>query len=577
MAQRGGAAAVDDLKRDRKVVLWVLAAVIAVLGALYVAGYVLTGDHLPRGTSIGGVPVGGMAADDAIAKVSKSIDPSKPIAIRAEGHTFDLVPSRAGITPSAARSVAQVNPGRSWRPSKMWQFLVGGGAHDVVTDVDDKLLSSAIDEIATKVDQAPVQGAITFGADGAAVPVYPAPGVSLKKDDLQGQILDAFPTRSAIDAEVEETQPDTTSEEVSRAMEEFANPALAGPVVLALAGQVVNVEPSVFAPALSVETVDGKLQPQLDNDALIKAIDPLLTPLAVAPKDAGVQAVGDQLQVTPAQNGVTYDPDSITSSFLSAVVANGDARHIDVATKVAAPGMTDDQLAALGIKEIVSDFTTYYPEASTYRDINQGKAADTINGTILKPGDTFSLNGVLGERTVDKGYVDGGVIEDGVSQHAVGGGISQVATTTFNAMFFAGLKNVEHKPHSYYISRYPAGREATVNWDNVDLKFTNDTPYGVLIQAWRVKSTGTKKGELHVRMWSTKTWDIVSKSSKRYAVTQPKTRHLSGPTCEPVTETASGFQIDVYRRFFKPGSKALDHEEKFHTTYIPIDRVVCDG
>ena len=136
----------------------------------------------------------------------------------------------------------------------------------------------------------------------------------------------------------------------------------------------------------------------------------------------------------------------------------------------------------LRIREQVSAFTTYFPHAA-YRNTNIGRAAELVDGTILEPGETFSLNDTVGERTRANGFTKGFVIEDGVYKEDLGGGVSQMATTTFNAMFFAGLKDIEHKTHSFYIDRYPVGREATVAWGSVDLRFQNDTPYGVLITA----------------------------------------------------------------------------------------------
>ena len=134
------------------------------------------------------------------------------------------------------------------------------------------------------------------------------------------------------------------------------------------------------------------------------------------------------------------------------------------------------------IKEQVSTFTTYYPYAE-YRNINIGRAAELVDGTVLKPGETFSLNDIVGERTRENGFTEGFIISNGIFKEDLGGGVSQMATTTFNAMFFAGLKDIEHKPHSFYIDRYPVGREATVAWGAVDLRFQNDTPYGVLVHA----------------------------------------------------------------------------------------------
>ena len=92
------------------------------------------------------------------------------------------------------------------------------------------------------------------------------------------------------------------------------------------------------------------------------------------------------------------------------------------------------------------------------------------------------MNHTVGERTAANGFMKGFIIGDGVFKQDFGGGVSQVASTTFNAAFFAGLQDVEHKAHSFYISRYPVGREATVVWPNTDLKFKNTTPYGVLIR-----------------------------------------------------------------------------------------------
>ena len=110
--------------------------------------------------------------------------------------------------------------------------------------------------------------------------------------------------------------------------------------------------------------------------------------------------------------------------------------------------------------------------------MNIKRAAEQINGTIIQPGETFSLNATTNPRDAAHGYVEAGIIEDGHPARGIGGGVSQVATTLYNAAYFAGMTNVEHKEHSFYISRYPAGREATVFDNLIDLKFRNDNPTG---------------------------------------------------------------------------------------------------
>ena len=141
-------------------------------------------------------------------------------------------------------------------------------------------------------------------------------------------------------------------------------------------------------------------------------------------------------------------------------------------------------------------------------------------------------------------------------------------------MFFAGLKDVEHKPHSFYIDRYPVGREATVAWPYVDLRFQNDTSYGVLVEAFISPSTPSKSGAMTVRMWSTKTWDIKASASGRYNKTAPATRRLEGEDCVP-NSGYGGFDIDVFRDFYRPGSGERVRRETFHTTYTPSETVIC--
>ncbi len=143
-------------------------------------------------------------------------------------------------------------------------------------------------------------------------------------------------------------------------------------------------------------------------------------------------------------------------------------------------------------------------------------------------------------------------------------------------MFFAGLKDVEHKPHSVYIDRYPEGREATVAWPSVDLKFTNTTPHGVLITAKVVKSTPTKEGAATVSMYSTRRWKITSKNGPRTDGREPGVRYQQGADCEEFIGVP-GFSVDVFRYFRAPKSGKVLRKEKFHTDYIAGDYVRCEA
>ena len=196
------------------------------------------------------------------------------------------------------------------------------------------------------------------------------------------------------------------------------------------------------------------------------------------------------------------------------------------------------------------------------------QAAKDVDGTIVKPGETFSLNGHTGERGYDQGYQDAPTIVDGKLVPGVGGGVSQFTTTLFNATYYAGLEDVEHKPHSYYFSRYPAVIESTIYYPDLDFKFRNNTPHGVLIDTSYTSSTIT------VSIWSTKIYDSVkTEYGPRRNITQPKTVHLeAGPDCIEAAGS-EGFAQDAYRVITKDGK--VIKREKFSWTYQAEPRFIC--
>ena len=144
------------------------------------------------------------------------------------------------------------------------------------------------------------------------------------------------------------------------------------------------------------------------------------------------------------------------------------------------PGSAGDLIAETGIRELVGEFTTYYTPGQN-RVINIRRIGELVQGAIIAPGESWSVNDHVGRRTEAKGFVPGGVIYLGKFQQDVGGGVSQFATTIFNAAFFAGLDFGEYQAHSIYISRYPYGREATISYPHPDLQLINKTPYSVLV------------------------------------------------------------------------------------------------
>ncbi len=252
---------------------------------------------------------------------------------------------------------------------------------------------------------------------------------------------------------------------------------------------------------------------------------------------------------TPGTPGTKCcDPEAVEAAF-AAAIEKPPARPIPLPLKVSEPSITAEEAAAFGIKEVVGTFTTKHPCCQP-RVTNIHHIADIVRGTVIRPHSRLSINQLVGKRTTANGFVVDHVIEDGKFAEAVGGGISQFATTLFNASFFAGLDVPEYQSHSIYISRYPYGREATLNYPHPDLIISNTTPYGVLI--WPAY-TGTT---LTVTLYSTK----YAPGTQTGQTEQPK-----GVCKQVITERT---------RTYPDGTKKTD---KFRATYRPQEGINCDG
>ena len=262
-----------------------------------------------------------------------------------------------------------------------------------------------------------------------------------------------------------------------------------------------------------------------------------LLPDPTSPRDARLRIEGERVVVVPAVPGRRVD-----TAATALALADPTRTTIRARVILLPPRVTTQALTTLGIRERVSEFTTYYPPGQP-RVVNIQRASATIDGTILRPGATFSMNRALGERTLAKGYVPAPQIGAGNSfVDSVGGGISQVATMLYNGAFFAGLELVAHQPHSLYIERYPLGREATISWGGPELVFRNDWPAAVLIKLEATESSIT------VRFFSSRLG-----------------RRVETKTFAPHGHGGSSFTVEYTRRVYR-GERLL-RNERFRVSY----------
>lgn len=552
----------------------VLLIVVSLLGLLYVVGWLATGTWMPANARVGGVSVGHLTPSAAAAKLRVSLAPkaANQVVLAYKEQRFALDPDELGLSLDVEGSVKAAGGTRSLDPRAMVALLAGDHETDLVIRRDERAVKDAVARIAKRLDVKVVEARITF-PDGKATPRRPVAGLMVQRKATAQAILRAYlvakePTR----VPTTHIAPAVDQAGLDRAMKEIGEPAVRAPITLRTAGGTFELPVSAYAPALVVRVEGGVMKPHLDPEALTKPLTDSGTGIGREAVDARIDIVDGKPKIHPGKPGIGLQSKEMATRLLPVLTKSGRERSLTIDTGVVEPDFTTAEAEKMNIKEKMGEFTTNYPHAE-YRNVNQSRAAELIDGTLLSPGETFSMNSIVGRRSEGNGFVKGFVISGGVFREELGGGVSQVATTAYNAAFFAGLEDVEHHPHQFYIDRYPVGREATVYYGQLDLRFRNDTKNGVLVKASVTPSTPASQGSMHVELWGTKVWDIEAGSSERRDFTKPKKRHDDSDECVP-SEPARGFTVDVHRYFERDGKRVKTETDRVR--YSPTPEVICD-
>lgn len=548
-------------------------AIVALLGALVVllGGYVgvaaYASGRAPADTEVGGVQVGGMAPAEARSALESGIAAraAAPVTLTAGEKTTTITPADAGLSVDLDASIADLT-GFSLNPVKVVGHLTGGVTRSLRTEVDEARLEAAVTTAAKKLDVAAKEGSLSVKG-GKVTLTPPVKGQSVEVERTVEAIAATWPRSSPVVAPVEESAPKVAAEELERVRTEFADEAMSGPVAVKVGDKAFEIPAATLAPAISFPAdAEGRITPRFDDKVIVSAVTKAAKKAgATKPaKDASVTFANNQPRVIPSQTGVALDASKIVAPVTAALTSPERAATIPVT--VSQPGYTTEKAKATLPKGLISTFTTYFPANGGGRVTNIRLAARTLDGTFVPPGGTFSLNGVLGQRTPEKGYAKGGVISNGRLSENYGGGISQVSTTLFNAAFFAGVEFKEYMAHGFYISRYPEGREATISFPYPDNRWVNTTDGGIYIRA---SSTG---GQVTVAFYGTKKWDVTASKSPRRNIVQPKKITDDSPEC--ITQNpVVGFDVTV-TRIFKQGGATV-RTQPFTTHYNPEDDVTC--
>ncbi len=452
---------------------------------------------------------------------------------------------------TAAAVLTARHEGTVWRQFSSW--AIGGVATDEIEDVwgfDPEQARVALDNHAGLTPVVVTEPGIEPDGGGRIVLIPGVIGteanIDALVDELSGVDLIDPPDRLVID--VEEIHP-TVSDEKARETVDRLNSSTAEGIAISVDGKTATLSPAVLQSHLRFAVGDGQVEVAFDDDALQATLENTI----VGPVGNFVEPTFDVADdvVTVRTPG---EPPPVcckagVGQWLGKQILAGSSGPFGLESRPT----VDPALAAWSdgsaVVEKVSEFTTPH-SCCEARVRNIQRIADIVRGVYLVPGETLSLNEYVGPRTVENGFFAAGAIRQGHLIEEVGGGVSQFATTIFNAAYFAGMDFVEYRSHSLYFSRYPYGREATISSPAPDLVMTNTTDYPILI--W----TSYTDESITVSMYSTKHIEISEldqRTSQRGACTHVETDR---------------------QRTYADGRVAVD---TFLADYRPAEGIDCNG
>ena len=487
---------------------WSLIAIgaAALLGTLLIVWQIFEARDETRirpGATVSGIEIGGLEPQEAVTALEPVIREVADTVVELQfgDYTVTVGAAELGVSLDADETLADAdNPAPpAVRPAAWLIDLFATREVTPSVAVDIAKLADTVDPYTD-----PETPRIEL-IDGAFRPVVstdvPVPDMELLARRLQEAVRENPGGEVVVDVPVAGMEPaDPVAVELAADLAAQANSITAGGVTLGLQGtpETFSIDEATLRSfiVLAGENHDARL-------ALDPRIDDTLASLFVGIGDEGMPATfgldeAGAVTITGGAAGFKCCHDSAAEAMLAGMAA-GDA-VVELPRAVVAHPRGLEWAESMGIIQLVAEFTTNF-RAGEDRVINIARISELTRGVIIEPGEQFSVNDFVGRRTVANGFVPAGMILHGVFVDSVGGGISQYATTLFNAAFFAGLDFIDYQSHSIYLSRYPYGREATVSYPNPDLVLENNSPYGVML--WPTTGRSSITVRIYSTMWVT--------------------------------------------------------------------------
>ena len=445
--------------------------------------------HLPAGVRVAGVDVGGLtpsAAQALLERKAKALE-HVPVTFRAGGRSWRFTPSQLGVrvawrdaVRSALREGAGFGPLRGF---KRLDVRVFGADVTPQTQVFDTALEYVLGKIASDVDVDHRDASIAL--HGLRPRIVPGRvGRKLARADAATTIVQALAglTRAPTTLPVRMDSPNVQADDLTVVSAEVKT-ALSASVRLSLGPTRWRIYPRRIAQLLELPA-DGRRDLRIGGSGANRWFGGLARAVDRAPVDATWAISSSGVRVVPDRLGYSLDvPRSARALLRAVLVTDPSLRSASLVAETTRADRTTQEADDMQIRGLVSSYETLYG-GDPNRIHNVQLVAHLIDGHVIAPGVTFSFNQATGARTAERGFKEAPVIINGELQTGLGGGVCQVSTTVFNAAYEAGLPITARTNHALYISHYPQGRDATVNYPDVDLKFVNDTGHWLLLRTW---------------------------------------------------------------------------------------------
>jgi vancomycin resistance protein YoaR len=558
---------------------------LSLVAAAVVLGLVFAGSPttLASGVSIDGLDVGGMEAGDARALLQRRSDrlADQPVTFVAGGRRYPIRPVELGVQAdwkAAVDAAQRQGDGFSLlRGFKRLDVQVFGADVTPPTSVLNGALQYKLALIARDVDRAPRDAAVV--RRGLRVLVVPArPGRRLDRAAAGRTIVHELAAlqRSSAPVALRFTtqQPRVRAAQLARAARQ-ARLALSAPVRLELGKTRWLISRSKLARLLELPT-EGRTSLRLGGPVAEDWLVKLGKRVEKPAQDATFAVDGDHVSVVPARPGVQLDAVGAARAVLAAALKRRPGLRVaQLPVQAEAARLSTEAAQAMHISAVVGSYTTLYGGIAN-RIHNVQLVAHLVDGTLIAPGATFSFNKTTGERNAAKGFLEAPVIVNGELTTGLGGGVCQVSTTVFNAAFEAGLEITERTNHALYISHYPQGRDATVDYPDVDLRFVNDTG------DWLLLRTFVSSSSLTVGLYGTPVHRRVESTTSPLVVHGvPPVKKTVDPSLKPGEKVVDdsgvpAMSTSVTRDVYSADGKLL-HHDTWYSSYRAEPKLVRLG